>query len=607
MAGSLASLSSVLCHIGFVLASADLGSAENTEHVSLLQTKAQIRNGKNMGQMHERADLLLERTATNSTAGQSSGWLSMQQLADMMGSQNTQSQSKLTSTVILQNRDNAGLPKHGFVHFLTENPSEAAKVRQRVVETVVTPTQNVTLSANALTQPAEVLQQLAASQTADRANQESNVSDVSPTVKVPTPDEVPTPDKVPTPDEVPTPEWVARSAKFNESQFQQLISSMPHSAETVPKPPPSMNALHALSPVVEDRLNVLVRDALDIRGVFAALQTNAAETEAAEDPDETLSPLPPLAFIKTHRTGSSTIANIIHRLGDQRGLSFLLPNGDKAQALGWPGPFPGPDFSAKPTHSFDVICNNAVYAEEHMRRFLKPSPFFFTVLRQPVTQVQSAFNFFDPPCGNDWDARMAWLEKVVQTQDPSEEFGSRGPNFVAQFRNSQAHDLGWYERQGQSSEFDHDDKAINAWIEEIHDSLGFVMLAEYFNEGLLLLGKKLGLRIRDLAHIRLKSSNDVKGEQGNEGPLPAQAQNIEHLAHVDVLLYTRFNRTFWHAWDNAGGYDELDGELQELRLRNEALEAACSKKNEQVCPWKFRTDNVEYTEVLRKSLAEVKS
>lgn len=557
--------------------------------MSLLQTKAQIRNAKNMGQMHERADLLLKRTTTNSTVEQSSGWLSMQQLADMMSNQNTRSKSKLTSTVVLQNHDNAGLPKHGFVHFLTESPSEqralAAKVRQRVVETVVTPTRNVTLNSSALTQPAEVWRQLAEPRQGDHLDQMSNASDAAPTVKALAPEAVP------------TPEWVGTSAKANESQFQ--LPSMPHSAETIPKPPPSMDALHALSPVVEDRLNVLVRDALDIRGVFAALQTNAQETEPTEDPDETLLPLPPLVFVKTHRTGSSTIAGIIHRLGDERGLSFLLPSGERAQGLGWPGPFPGPDFAAKPTHSFDIICNNAVFAEEHMRRFLKPSPLFFTVLRQPVTQVQSAFEFFNPPCGNDWDARMAWLEKVTQTQDSSEELGPQGPNLVAQFRNSQAHDLGWYERQGQSSEFDHDDKAINTWLEEIHESLGFVMLSEYFNEGLVLLGKKLGVQVRDLAHVRLKS-RDEQGEQRSESLTPEQVQRVERLAHVDVLLYDHSNQSFWNAWDNAGGYEELDDELQELRLRNDALEAACSKKNEQVCPWKFRTDSAEYTEMLRK-------
>lgn len=292
------------------------------------------------------------------------------------------------------------------------------------------------------------------------------------------------------------------------------------------------------------------------------------------------------------------MANIIHRLGNERGLSFLLPMGDKPQSLGWPGPFPGLDLKTKPTQSFDVICNEAVYAEEHMRRFLKPSPLFFTVLRQPLTQLQSAFEFFNPPCGSDWDTRMAWLEKVTQTQDPSEELGPRGPNLVAQFRNSQAHDLGWYERQGYSSDFDHDDKAISTWLDEIHESLGFVMLTEYFNEGLVLLGKKLGLRVRDLAHVRLKRSGE--NEARGEGLTPEHVRKAEDLAHVDVLLYSRFNRTFWHAWDRAGGYEALDGELQELRLRNEALEAACSKKNEKVCPWKFRTDSVEYTEMMKK-------
>lgn len=568
-----------------IVVSAAHESSEITEHMSLLQTKAQIRNGRNMF-MHERASLL-ERTTTNSTVEQSSGWLSMQQLADMVGNPSAQSKSKITSTVVLQNHDNAGLPKHGFVHFLTEGKSEqqavAAKIRQRVVKTIVAPPRDVIINSSALTQPAQVFRQLAEQRVGGQLDIASNASGAAPTV------------------EAPASEWDARSAEVNESHSQQILSTVPRVEESIPKPPPSMDSLHALSPVVEERLNVLVRDALDIRGVFAALQTGAAGVGPADNSDnEVPSLVPPLAFIKTHRTGSSSIANIIYRLGDERSLSFLLPTGDEAQALGWPGPFPGPDLEAKPTHSFDIICNEAVFAEEHMRRFLKPSPLFFTVLRQPLSQLQSSFEFFNPPCGNDWDARMVWLEKVMQTQDPSEELGPQGSDLVAQFRNSQAHDLGWYERQGHSIGFDQDDKAINTWLEEIHESLGFVMLTEYFNEGLVLLGRKLGLQVRDLAHVRLQSGGEGEGRNHSGGFTPEQARRVEGLAHVDVLLYSRFNRTFWHAWDQAGGYDELDGELQELRFRNEALEDACSKKNEQVCSGKFRMDSVGYTAMMTK-------
>ena len=35
-----------------------------------------------------------------------------------------------------------------------------------------------------------------------------------------------------------------------------------------------------------------------------------------------------LVLIKTHKTGSSTLANIFYRFGEERGLKFMLPKDD---------------------------------------------------------------------------------------------------------------------------------------------------------------------------------------------------------------------------------------------------------------------------------------
>lgn len=107
-----------------------------------------------------------------------------------------------------------------------------------------------------------------------------------------------------------------------------------------------------------------------------------------------------IALIKTHKTGSSTLANIIYRFGENRSLRFMLPRDDLR--LGWPGSFPGevamrhhvkskaiPGFGSHPkggaeenAGSYDVIAFHAVFNPATMLRFV-PNARFVTIVRYP--------------------------------------------------------------------------------------------------------------------------------------------------------------------------------------------------------------------------------
>lgn len=327
--------------------------------------------------------------------------------------------------------------------------------------------------------------------------------------------------------------------------------------------------------------------------------------------------LPAIGFVKTHRTGGSTVVNVLQRLGESRNLTFFMPPGGKdkdAMSLGWPEAFPGPDAAAvngPPTHQFDVLCHDAVYDDEEMRAYLRPVPFFFTVLRRPAVQISSAFTAYKPPVGDTWDQRIGWLERLwLDDADFTMlQLGKRGPRLGAQFMNPQAHDLGWYQHVGGTAFFDQDDAAIMAWIGELKLSLGFVMLTEYFDEGLVLLGKRLGLEATDLAHILHERGEVVAPQSALKVPvkelLSGQAAKVEEILHVDTLLYGHFNRTFWHAWEEAGGHATMGRELEELKRRNLLLETACASNDAVVCPWSVKASVTEFTEYVKKREAHI--
>jgi hypothetical protein len=105
-----------------------------------------------------------------------------------------------------------------------------------------------------------------------------------------------------------------------------------------------------------------------------------------------------VVLIKTHKTGSSTLANIIYRFGEARNLSFLFPQDDLR--LGWPGAFPGKFVDAgeagkdaNDRKTFDVVAFHAVLNHRTMLRFV-PSAKFISIVRDPVSQFTSAWYFF---------------------------------------------------------------------------------------------------------------------------------------------------------------------------------------------------------------------
>lgn len=352
------------------------------------------------------------------------------------------------------------------------------------------------------------------------------------------------------------------------------------------------------------RMADMARELARMKDVLGALDPHSSASHEAAVVGDTTKTLPPIGFVKTHRTASSTVANIIHRLGDSRDLTFFLPSGGKGHAngLGWPSRFPGPDaaaFNGAPMHQFDAILNNAVYNDQEMRAYLRPSPFFFTTIRRPAAQLQSAFGAFAPPgMKNAWAERIEWLKNLWVEEDSLAKFSDRAEVVRAQFQNSQAHDLGWYQHVGNTRVFDQDDAAIHEWLGELESRLGLVLLTEHLDEGLVLLGRHLGLGLEDLAHLNLKVGSPQLT------PTMEEAEQLEDIEHVDTLLYGHFNRTFWRSWAEAGGDEALAGSLRTLRKLNAELEASCSKQpgfeDGLPCASGAQTDTAAFTEVLKK-------
>ncbi|XP_008576974.1 PREDICTED: galactose-3-O-sulfotransferase 2 [Galeopterus variegatus] len=129
------------------------------------------------------------------------------------------------------------------------------------------------------------------------------------------------------------------------------------------------------------------------------LQRNAIQlTPLLEDQAEG-PPVTNIMFLKTHKTASSTVLNILYRFAETHNLSVALPAGPHFH-LGYPGLFqayhvegvkqggPGPQ------RRFNVMCNHLRFNLPEVQKVMPRDTFYFSILRDPAFQLESSFAYY---------------------------------------------------------------------------------------------------------------------------------------------------------------------------------------------------------------------
>lgn len=236
-----------------------------------------------------------------------------------------------------------------------------------------------------------------------------------------------------------------------------------------------------------------------------------------------------------------------------------------------------------------MILNHAVFNAAKFAAYLKPKPYFVTVIRDPEARLQSALRYFQEFSSN--DDFVAWLDEGNLTGHPH----------WYRYVNAIAYDLGYYEAGGTA---DADSESVKTWImclDEVFNykrDKGLVMPLEWFDQGLILLRRALGLDENDLPYIIMKEGDTISGysREAWKEPTDTQSEKLRAKASgVDSQLYKHFNATFWDAWHAAGS----DAELAQLTSTSAALQDACESQDGLSCPIECSMDSVAFTNLLR--------
>ena len=279
------------------------------------------------------------------------------------------------------------------------------------------------------------------------------------------------------------------------------------------------------------------------------------------EPKSTLkcSPQHHVLFLKTHKTGSSTMSNIFFRYGDFRNLAFVLP---KFVLFEWPERFQVSFAVPLQTRRPNILCSHTRFNKKPMNwLFPKATSKYITILRNPVENFDSTFRYMHLGVrlgmGNKPDSLQKFLANGIS-------FTKMRENSSSLIRNPLMFDLGFSFKYYQNL------TAVNEYIQFLDKEFDLVMIMDYFDESLVLMKRLLCWEIDDILFLKLNAR--VKNEKGTilTGDV---RENIKRWNKADVLLFEHFNKSFWRKIkDESPSFNE---ELAIFRQRNSEIRQTC--------------------------------
>lgn len=261
-----------------------------------------------------------------------------------------------------------------------------------------------------------------------------------------------------------------------------------------------------------------------------------------------------LFFLKTHKTGSSTLQNIFLRYGYRRQQSFALPR--RGHSFNYPGKFKIDLVWRLDKAPFNFFTHHArvdLSLDFLPQVFGAFNPVKATILRQPYTRLKSHFNYFV----SDPIVRKAGGKLGKFLEDPEPFMKGQERVYKGRIRNGLAFDLGLPYKSA------YDKAEIDAFVAYIRATYDLVMINEHFHESIILLKEMMGWSEEDILYIVVNANKKTKKPKKDEVEMAAV---VEKFSAVDSALYAALLETFMAKVD-AYGREKMEREVKTLRDR----------------------------------------
>ncbi|XP_057711551.1 galactose-3-O-sulfotransferase 4 isoform X2 [Corythoichthys intestinalis] len=284
-----------------------------------------------------------------------------------------------------------------------------------------------------------------------------------------------------------------------------------------------------------------------------------------------------IMFLKTHKTASSTVLNMLYRFGEERGLRFALPLGYQ---LGYPLPFNAhrvKGYRGPRVVEFHIMANHMRFQKAEVEKVMPADTFYFSIIRDPLALAESSFAYYKEvaPAFRKAKGLGDFADNAGKYYDPHAR------------NNHYARNLLWFDF-GLDHNANFSEGLARHGEAAVRRAFKLVLVSEFFDQSMILLRHVLCWPLDAVVSFSLNARQqkpDAFGDRrmgkirGPKAPpdlvlTEEQREKLRRWNALDWHLYQAFNRTFWREVD-AFGLARMEREVTLLRSRREALAGVC--------------------------------
>ncbi|XP_076018586.1 galactose-3-O-sulfotransferase 3 [Genypterus blacodes] len=268
-----------------------------------------------------------------------------------------------------------------------------------------------------------------------------------------------------------------------------------------------------------------------------------------------------VAFLKTHKTASTTMQNLLFRFAEWNNLTVALPIQSCGHQFCYPRPFSS-RFVHPHTMPPNIITNHMHFTKGELQRLMPNNTIYITIMREPGSMFESLFGYYNQYCQSFRRVPNGSLEAFFQ--DPWRYYRPDEKDSMYA-RNTVTFDLG-----GDKDRPPKDKVYAKAFVAEVERVFSLVMIAEYFDESLVLLRHLLSWDLDDILYVKL----NMRTSSSKRSLTPDLPEKIRSWNHLDTRLYDHFNASLWRQL-SALGLACVAREVRLLRHAQEKLMRSC--------------------------------
>ncbi|KAF7231775.1 galactose-3-O-sulfotransferase 3-like [Nothobranchius furzeri] len=268
-----------------------------------------------------------------------------------------------------------------------------------------------------------------------------------------------------------------------------------------------------------------------------------------------------IVFLKTHKTASTTIQNMLFRFAERNNLTVALPTQSCGHQFCYPLSF-STKFVYPQKKPPNIITSHMRFNRYAVQSLMPDNTIYFTILREPASMFESLFSYY----GNHSEAfrRVPQGSLKAFLANPLKYYRPQGKNAMY-VHNTLTFDLG-----GNKDWPRGDVASAKAFVAKVEKVFSLVMISEYFDESLVLLRHLLSWDLEDIVYIKL----NMRTEQSKKSLSSDVSEKIYAWNSMDAYLYEYFNASFWVKLSELG-LDSVAKEVDLIRQAQQKLMKSC--------------------------------